>query len=78
VPVLFDSGIRCGADAFKALALGATAILIGRTYAFGLALAGAAGVREVIANLVAELDVTMALAGVASIDELDRNALVPA
>jgi lactate 2-monooxygenase len=78
IPVLFDSGIRCGADAFKALALGATAILIGRVYAFGLAAGGEAGAREVIANLVGELDVTMGLAGVASIEELGPDALRPA
>ena len=76
IPVLFDSGIRCGADVFKALALGATAVLIGRTYAYGLAVAGEVGVREVIANLVGELDQTMGLAGVASVAELGRDALV--
>ena len=48
MPVLLDSGVRSGADAFNALALGARAVLIGRPYAYGLALAGEAGVREVI------------------------------
>jgi lactate 2-monooxygenase len=75
IPVLFDSGVRCGADAFKALALGATAVLIGRTYAYGLGIAGETGVREVIANLVAELDITLGLAGHASVTELGRDAL---
>jgi isopentenyl diphosphate isomerase/L-lactate dehydrogenase-like FMN-dependent dehydrogenase len=75
IPVLFDSGIRCGADAFKALALGAAAVLIGRVYAFGLGIAGAAGVREVVANVVGELDQTLGLAGVASVADLGRDAL---
>jgi len=76
VPVLFDSGVRCGADAFKALALGACAVLIGRPYAYGLAIAGKQGVRDVIRNLVADLDLTLGLAGVASISELGRDAIV--
>jgi isopentenyl-diphosphate delta-isomerase len=74
-PVLFDSGIRRGADAAIALALGADAVLLGRPYAYGLALAGEAGVREVCRNLLADLDLTLALSGHASVDELDRSAL---
>jgi lactate 2-monooxygenase len=62
-PVLFDSGIRCGADIFKALALGAKAVGIGRPYVYGLALAGEAGVEAVMEYLLAELDITMALNG---------------
>ena len=62
--VLLDSGIRSGADVFKALALGADAILLGRPYFYGLALAGQRGVEEVVRNVVAELDLTMALTGV--------------
>ena len=61
IPILLDSGVRGGADAFKALALGATAVLIGRSYVYGLALAGEAGVLEVIENLKADFDLTMAL-----------------
>ena len=76
VPVLFDSGVRCGADAFKALALGARAVLIGRPYAYGLALAGETGVREVIRNLAADLDLTLGLAGVSSVAELGRDAII--
>jgi lactate 2-monooxygenase len=63
VPVLLDSGIRGGADVFKALALGAHAVLIGRPYCYGLAIAGEAGVREVIQNFFADLDLTLALTG---------------
>jgi lactate 2-monooxygenase len=70
VPVLFDSGIRSGVDAFRALALGASSVLIGRTYVYALALGGEAGVRELIRNYAAELDVTMALAGCTSIPEI--------
>jgi lactate 2-monooxygenase len=75
LPVLFDSGIRGGADAFKALALGATAVLVGRPYVYGLALGGEQGVREVLANLAAELDLTMGLSGHRSLAELGPEAL---
>jgi len=75
VPILLDSGIRGGADAFKALALGATAVCIGRPYAYGLAAAGEAGVREVIQNFCADFDLTMGLAGCASVEEIDQDAL---
>ena len=75
VPVLLDSGVRSGADAFKALALGATAVLIGRAYVYGLAVAGQAGVREVLENLRAELDLTMALAGCHSLAEVGPETL---
>ncbi|MGH6951034.1 MAG: alpha-hydroxy-acid oxidizing protein [Vitreimonas sp.] len=63
VPVFMDSGVRCGADAFKALALGAKAVGIGRPYVYGLALGGDAGVQAVMEYLLAELDLTMALNG---------------
>ncbi|QUS40192.1 alpha-hydroxy-acid oxidizing protein [Tardiphaga alba] len=63
VPVLMDGGIRRGSDVFKALALGAKAVLIGRPYVYGLAAAGATGVSHVLYLLRAELEVTMALAG---------------
>ena len=67
LPVILDSGIRGGADVFKALALGATAVGLGRPYAYGLALAGENGVGEVLDNLAADFELTMALAGCADI-----------
>jgi lactate 2-monooxygenase len=70
--VLFDSGIRSGADVFVALALGADACLLGRPHLYGLALAGADGVRQVIENVVAELDLIMGLTGVARIGDIGR------
>ncbi len=76
--ILFDSGIRSGTDVLIALALGANACLIGRPYVYGLALGGADGVRQVIENIVAELDLTMGLLGVARIDDLSRDLLVAA
>ena len=76
MPVLFDSGIRTGSDIFKALALGAKAVLIGRPYVYGLALAGASGVRAVLQGLLAELDLTMALSGISSLDQLSRDFLI--
>ena len=75
ITVLLDSGVRGGADVFKALALGARAVLIGRPYVYGLAIAGEDGVREVLRNLVAEFDLTMGLAGCASVSELGRDSL---
>jgi isopentenyl diphosphate isomerase/L-lactate dehydrogenase-like FMN-dependent dehydrogenase len=77
-PILLDSGIRGGADAFKALALGARAVLIGRPYAYGLGIAGEDGVREVIRNFRAEFDLTMGLAGCASVAEITAAMLTRA
>jgi lactate 2-monooxygenase len=78
MPVLLDTGVRSGADVAKALALGARAVLIGRPYVYGLAIAGEEGVGEVIRNLVAEFDLTLALSGLASATALDRDCLAPA
>lgn len=78
VPVLFDSGVRTGADAFVALALGAAAVGIGRPHVYGLALAGADGVAEVLRNLAAELDLTMALTGCRTLADVTRERLVGA
>jgi len=75
LPVFFDSGIRTGADAFKALALGAAAVGIGRPYMYGLALDGTDGVAAVIDHLAAELDLTMALAGARAVGDIDAGFL---
>lgn len=75
IPVLFDSGIRRGADAIKALALGARAVLLGRPYVWGLALAGEQGVREVLLNFLADLDTTLGLCGCVSCAELGPDTL---
>jgi lactate 2-monooxygenase len=74
--VLFDSGVRSGADIVKALALGAQAVLIGRPYAYGLGLAGEDGVRHVLRALRSDFEITMRLTGLASLDELGRQVLV--
>ena len=78
VPVLFDSGIRRGADIMKALALGARAVLIARSYIWGLAVAGEAGVRDAVLNLLADFDLSMALSGFTSCRELSASILAPA
>ena len=75
IPVILDSGIRGGADAFKAIALGATAVCIGRPYVYGLALAGEQGVYEVLRNFMADFELTMGLAGCKNIREIDQKTL---
>jgi lactate 2-monooxygenase len=75
IPVLLDSGVRGGADVFKALALGATAVCLGRPYVYGLALAGQRGVEEVISNVLAEFDLTLGLAGCRNVGEITREAV---
>ncbi len=76
LPVLFDSGIRCGADAVKALALGAAAVLLGRPYVYGLAVGGEQGVRHVLRTFLADLDLQLGLSGHLSPDELSMESLV--
>jgi lactate 2-monooxygenase len=75
IPVLLDSGVRGGADVFKALALGATAVCLGRPYTYGLAVAGERGVADVIANVLAEFDLTLGLAGCASAAAIERTSV---
>lgn len=76
--VLMDSGIRSGADAFKALALGAQAVLLGRPAMWGLAVAGEDGVRTVLRSFLAELDLTLALSGHTSLETAGPDTLVRA
>jgi lactate 2-monooxygenase len=76
--VLMDSGIRRAADVVKAVALGADAVLLGRPYAYALAVGGQRGVEELIQNLMAEIDLTLALMGAASVRDLDRSWLTAA
>jgi lactate 2-monooxygenase len=71
--VLMDSGIRTGADVLKALALGADAVLLGRPYAYGLAVGGQEGVETVIRHLMAEIDLTLALSGGVRATDLDET-----
>ncbi|MCE4941634.1 lactate 2-monooxygenase [Streptomyces noursei] len=73
--VLFDSGVRSGADVVKALALGARAVLLGRPYVYGLALGGADGVQHVVRSLLADLDLTMGLVGCTRVAEIGPDLL---
>jgi lactate 2-monooxygenase len=75
IPVIMDSGIRGGADIFKALALGAKAVCLGRPYVYGLAIAGEQGVTEVLQNTLADFELTMGLAGCRNISEITRGTL---
>ena len=77
VPVLLDSGVRTGADVFLALALGATAVVIGRLAAYGLAAAGEDGVRRTVELLTEELHILMTLAGIPDIPSLTAAAVAP-
>jgi 4-hydroxymandelate oxidase len=77
MPVLMDGGIRRGADVLKALARGASAVLIGRPYLYGLAVNGSAGVQHVVEILRRELETAMALTGRTSIARIDRTVLWP-
>jgi 4-hydroxymandelate oxidase len=78
VPILVDGGVRRGTDVLKALALGAAAVAIGRPYLYGLAIAGADGIRGVVNVLRNELEMAMALTGRPSIASLDRSLILPA
>ena len=75
IEVMFDGGIRSGQDVMRALALGARSCLIGRSYIYGLGAGGQAGVAKAIELIRKELDVTMALTGVKSIKDIDRQVL---
>ena len=75
VPILFDSGVRGGADAFKALALGATAVGIGRPYCYALSIGGRAGVTELLDNWFSDFELTMGLSGCKNLDEVRNTQL---
>jgi lactate 2-monooxygenase len=77
VPVVFDSGVRSGVHVLKALALGASAVAVGRPYAYGLAVGGQAGIEHVIRCLLAEADLTMAIDGYPRVRDLHPGALRP-
>jgi L-lactate dehydrogenase (cytochrome) len=76
--VLIDGGVRSGSDVVTALALGADAVMIGRPYIYGLAVAGGAGVTAILEILANEIRQTLTLMGVASVAELTRDDLLPA
>ncbi|HYC85522.1 MAG TPA: lactate 2-monooxygenase [Chryseosolibacter sp.] len=75
MPVLLDSGVRGGADAFKAIALGASAVCIGRPYAYALALAGERGVYQLLRNYIADFELTMGLAGCKNVNEINSETI---
>ncbi len=75
LPVLFDSGVRGGADVVKALALGATAVGVGRPYVYGLGMGGTDGVTHVLRSLLAEADLLMAVDGYPTLADLTPEAL---
>jgi lactate 2-monooxygenase len=74
-PVLLDSGVRSGADVLTAVALGARAVLLGRPFAWGLALAGEEGVRQVVSDVLGEFDLTLGLTGHTAVDQLSPEVL---
>lgn len=76
IPVLLDSGVRGGADVFKALALGAKAVCLGRPYVYGLTLAGEAGVDQVLRNFLSDFELTMGLAGCKNIEEITSERII--
>ena len=75
LPVLFDSGVRSGADLIKAVALGATAVAVGRPYAYGLAIGGTDGIVHVLRSILAEADLIMAVDGYPTLADLTRDSL---
>jgi L-lactate dehydrogenase (cytochrome) len=75
IEVMFDSGVRTGADMMRALALGARSCIVGRSYIYGLGAGGQAGVARAIEILKKELDVTMALCGVSKVSDINRDVL---
>lgn len=76
VEVFFDSGVRCGADVLKAVALGARCVFVGRPYAYGLAIGGEEGVKHVLRSLCGDFLMNMHLSGLRGLDEVTRDVLV--
>lgn len=76
IPVLFDGGIRRGTDILKAMALGASAVMVGRPYVWGLAVQGAAGIEKAVSLLLTEMKIAMALCGRARLSEVDEGILL--
>ena len=72
---MFDSGIRSAADVFKALALGAKFVFLGRLWVWGLSIAGDHGIRHVMKSLLAEFDILMEVGGFRSIGEIDKTCI---
>lgn len=72
---MFDSGVRTAADAFKALAIGAKFVFIGRLWVWGLGIAGKHGVRHVLKSLLAEFDILMEVGGFVKISDIDRSCI---
>jgi lactate 2-monooxygenase len=75
LPILMDSGIRSGADVFKALAMGASAVCIGRPYVYALALGGEAGVKALLQHFLSELELTMGLTGCSKVQEINKEMI---
>lgn len=75
IPIILDGGIRRGVDVFKALALGATAVMVGRPFMYGLAVGGSDGVSRVVEILRTELEMTMGLAGCRNLAEIKKDRL---
>jgi L-lactate dehydrogenase (cytochrome) len=76
--IMMDSGIRRGTDVLKALALGADFVFIGRPWLYAASIAGEAGVRHTVKLLRDEIDRNMAMLGITSVDQMDKNLLIPA
>jgi isopentenyl diphosphate isomerase/L-lactate dehydrogenase-like FMN-dependent dehydrogenase len=72
---MFDSGVRGASDVFKALALGAKFVFVGRLWVWGLSIMGETGVRHVMTSLLADLDILMNVAGFQNISQIDRTTL---
>lgn len=73
--IMYDSGIRGASDVVKALAVGAKFVFIGRLWIYGLSIMGEHGVRHVMKALLADLDITFNVAGIQSVDQIDRSWL---